>query len=330
MVSAKIIQNGATRQRERRIAVAMLLLTNAAWGVSFPVMKALGETQKLALPQSSPLFRASSTMTARFLIAAVLMAAFLSKRLRGLTARDAQLGVGLGIFAGLGTALQFVGLEYTLASTSAFLTQLSVLLIPIVTAIWIRRLPTWRVWASCALVMIGMGILCQVDWLNIQLGRGEWLTLTSAFCFTGQIIWLGRPTFRDCDKLRATLIMLITIAVMFLPITLVTGTVGDAIVANSSTAAIVMLVVLALICSVIAFGVMNTYQPKITPTQAGVVYCFEPIFASFYALFMPAWLAVLAGIAYANESVTFHLLVGGALITAANVLIQFEQKKERQ
>ncbi len=41
---------------------------------------------------------------------------------------------------------------------------------------------------------------------------------------------------------------------------------------------------------------------------------------------LPAWLAAWAGVNYANESFTWRLLVGGALITLANVCIQLKPK----
>ena len=57
-------------------------------------------------------------------------------------------------------------------------------------------------------------------------------------------------------------------------------------------------------------------------TEAGLIYCVEPIFASALALFLPALLSVWAGINYPNETATWTLLAGGGLITAANVLLQ--------
>ncbi|HNW40846.1 MAG TPA: hypothetical protein PKN08_02980, partial [Opitutaceae bacterium] len=53
----------------------------------------------------------------------------------------------------------------------------------------------------------------------------------------------------------------------------------------------------------------------------GLIYCFEPIFASLFALALPAMLSRWCGIAYANETVTWSLLGGGALITLANALL---------
>jgi hypothetical protein len=69
---------------------------------------------------------------------------------------------------------------------------------------------------------------------------------------------------------------------------------------------------------------MNAWQPKITATEAGLIYCVEPIFGSLAALFLPAVFSVWAMINYANETATWTLLVGGGLITAANILIQLK------
>ena len=44
---------------------------------------------------------------------------------------------------------------------------------------------------------------------------------------------------------------------------------------------------LTLFCTVGAFMLMNTWQPRITATEAGLVYCLEPLFASCLALFLP-------------------------------------------
>jgi drug/metabolite transporter (DMT)-like permease len=44
---------------------------------------------------------------------------------------------------------------------------------------------------------------------------------------------------------------------------------------------------------------------------------------------MPAWLSSMAAIAYHNERLTPRLIIGGALITAANVLIQFEAMRKQ-
>lgn len=66
---------------------------------------------------------------------------------------------------------------------------------------------------------------------------------------------------------------------------------------------------------------MIKWQPKIPATEAGLIYCVEPVFTAVLVLFLPAWFSAWGGFDYANERVTWHLLAGGGLITAANVLI---------
>jgi len=78
---------------------------------------------------------------------------------------------------------------------------------------------------------------------------------------------------------------------------------------------------LTVFCTLGAFGLMNAWQPKITATEAGLIYCVEPIFCALMALFLPAIFSAWAGINYPNEHATPSLLIGGGLITLANVLV---------
>ena len=81
---------------------------------------------------------------------------------------------------------------------------------------------------------------------------------------------------------------------------------------------------LALFCTIGAFTLMNAFQPRITATEAGLIYCLESGFASGLALFLPALFARWGGFTYPDETLTFGLLAGGGLITAANVIIQLK------
>ena len=73
-----------------------------------------------------------------------------------------------------------------------------------------------------------------------------------------------------------------------------------------------------------AFGysIMNTWQPKVAASEAGLIYCLEPVWASVYALFLPGLLFVWTGVAYADETLTAKLVSGALLILGANVVLQ--------
>ena len=54
------------------------------------------------------------------------------------------------------------------------------------------------------------------------------------------------------------------------------------------------------------------------------------LIAALFAAVLPAWLSRFAEVDYANEQLTRHLLLGGGLITVANVLIQVEALRQRR
>jgi drug/metabolite transporter (DMT)-like permease len=70
---------------------------------------------------------------------------------------------------------------------------------------------------------------------------------------------------------------------------------------------------------------MNSFQPRVAATEAGLIYTTEPLFTAGFAMFLPVLLGRLAGHPYANESLTTSLVAGGSLILAANLLMQWKQ-----
>jgi drug/metabolite transporter (DMT)-like permease len=312
-------------ERKPLQAVWMLLLATVCWGMSFPLMKGLVLLQQQLLPGASVWFITSQTLTVRFGLAAIVLALVLARRMHGLTALDMKLGVGLGFFAGTGTLLQMAALSETLASTSAFLTQFYVLLLPLWMAVRHRRRPSLLLCVCCVLVIVGMGVLCGWRPTDLRLGRGEWLTLLAAVLFAGDILWLDNREFASADKLRATVVMFATMAVILFPVAVGSAPAGgDWWQIYRSPALWSMMLVLIAVCTLLAFTLMNIWQPHLEPTRAGLIYCSEPVFASLYALFMPAVLAGLGRFTYANETATWNLLIGGMIITLANALVQYD------
>ncbi len=301
----------------------MLVLANLFWGLSFPLIKAIAFEHQHLLPASSSWFITACMLAPRFILAAAILAVWLRGRLLGASRLEVWQGVGLGLFAVLGMVFQNDGLQYTSASTSAFLTQIYALLIPLWLALRRRRLPPATVWISCVLVLAGVAVLSRLDLRDLHLGRGEIETLVSSLFFMGQILLLDRSEFVANRPVQMTFVMFATEAIVSLVLVAAAGPrLADIPVLLSSAPWLGFTVALTLFCTVGAFTIMNTWQPRITATEAGLVYCLEPLFASCLALFLPSLFARWAGFAYPNETLTANLLLGGGLITAANLLIQ--------
>jgi drug/metabolite transporter (DMT)-like permease len=308
---------------KRLRAVQMLVLANACWALSFPTMKALELYQREWFGNDSSWFITSSSLVVRFGLASVVMLLVCARTVRRCTRLEIYEGVGLGVFGGIGLIFQMDGLAHTAASTSAFLTQFYCLLIPLIVAWRSRRWPSPVTATSCLMVVAGVAVLSNVNWQVLRIGRGELETILASTIFTGQIFWLQRPKFAANNVNHFTLVMFVVTALVCLPVALMTGgSLGPWIDSYSTMPMAVFTFVLAVACTLGGYLLMNYWQPRVTATQAGLLYCLEPIFASLFAMFLPGWFSAMAGISYANEQLGWRLLVGGSLITVANVLVQ--------
>jgi drug/metabolite transporter (DMT)-like permease len=314
-------------------ALAMLLLANFFWGLSFPLIKALMLLQERLVPAGGPWFSAVYTVAPRFLIAIAVMLALRPRDSWRANAREWRQGTLLGLFAAAGMLLQNDALQYTAASTSAFLTQFYAILIPIWLALRGRHNPGARIWVCCLLVLAGVAILGRFDFGaflqggggGVSFGRGEWETLLCSLFFMGQILTLERRDFAGNRPEKITFVMFTVEAVIFWVLAGCTAPDVSALIEPwTSPAWLGFTLALAGFCTLGSFSLMNAWQPKITATEAGLIYCVEPIFASVMALFLPALFSLWAAIDYPNETATWTLLVGGGLVTLANVILQMK------
>ncbi len=304
-------------------ALLGLVLTNALWALSFPLVKGIVFAHQQVLPGSSSWFITACAIAPRFVLATAVLALILGRSLRDLRRSELKQGFLIGLAASGGMLFQNDGLQFTAASTSAFLTQFSAIMIPLWVALRIRRWPSPVTWVACILVLIGVGVLADFDPRTMRLGRGELETLVCSVFFMLQIFVLEDKSFTGNRTLPVTITMFATEAVIFTVMSFATAPqTADMLVPWTSPIWVGCTIALTVFCTLGAFTLMNKWQPYITATEAGLLYCLEPVFTAALALFLPAMLSGWGGFDYPNETATFALLAGGGLITAANVLIQ--------
>jgi drug/metabolite transporter (DMT)-like permease len=312
-------------------ALGMLLIANFYWGLSFPVIKAVILILHRLQPAAGGGYLTAMTVAPRFLLGFVILAAWPGKRAPGESSAPTRLerrqGLIIGAFASVGMLLQIDGLRFTAASTSAFLTQFYAILIPVWIAVRRRRFPSLPTAIACGLVICGVAVLGHFNWRNCHLGRGEWETLLASLFFMGQILTLENPAYADNRPRPVTLVMFATEGTVLTAMALVTAPgLGSLALPWTSGAWVGLTLILTLFSTIGSFSIMNAWQPKISATEAGLIYCVEPIFGSLLALCLPAVFSVWAQIAYPNETATGNLLLGGGLITAANLLVQLQRR----
>lgn len=305
--------------------VLLLILACILWGVSFPVIKALHLEQSARLPGVSSGFLAAWMQVARFGLAALMLLPFVIGKLRP-NRNEVRQGLVIAFWGGTGMALQADALAYTEASTSAFLTQAYCIILPLWACMRLRKRPTTRVVISTLLVLTGGAILSGLRPDHLKLGRGEIETLGAALLFTFQILALEDRRYAGNRGLSVTFVMFLGIAILLVPATVLAApTLATCFTAGASMQAFVLIGSLALFCSVGAYLIMNIWQPRVSATEAGLIYTTEPVFTAVFALFLPALLGEFIGSSYNNETVSKTLLIGGSLVLVANLLMQWKR-----
>jgi len=301
----------------------VLTFCTVLWAISFPVMKALALAQQQLVPGADSWFLTSLGVMYRFGLAGLVLLGFNARQIAGLSRLELEQGLVLAAFGGLGIWFQMDGLSYTPASTSAFLTQSYCIFIPLWLALVNHRFPPAKQCMCILLVVGGVWELANLDVHSLKLGRGELETLIASLMFTGQIMTLERRRYAGNRPMLFSTVMFLGMALLCAPLVWATAPApADCLRAYATPATATFMALLVIFCTLGAYTLMNRWQPFVSSTEAGLIYCLEPVLASLLALFLPYWISRWAGLNYANESLTTRLLLGGGLITAANVLLQ--------
>lgn len=173
-----------------------LLLTTFVWGATFPATKA-------ALEQISPL----SFLCLRFLLGMIVVFAVLLFLRRPLIRDTSMMRASLIATAWLfiGYVLQTVGLRFTTASNSAFITVLYVVFVPL----YLFRLGL-HTWVSNTIALAGLWLLVKP---TASANLGDLLTLGSAAAFAAHMVCLERYTrVADPVSLFVWQLLLMTVA----------------------------------------------------------------------------------------------------------------------
>jgi len=287
----------------------LLLAATFVWGSTFIVIKS-------ALVESTPLVYNA----VRMVISAIILCAIFFRDLRSLPVGALRAGFEIGTLMWLGYELQTTGLLYTSASKSAFLTGVSVVLVPLLLAIfWRRHVNRYTLAGVCA-AFVGLYLLCVPPGQGLSfasLNRGDLLTLACAVAFAFQIIVLGGRAQRYGFAHLVPIEIAVCAAwmVVSIPIAERHGFI------HFTPAMCAALAVTSLLGTVACFIVQAWAQRFTPPTHTALIFSLEPVFAGLTSY-------VLIG-----ERLGSRALLGAVLILVgvlASELLGQVQKPEQE
>ncbi|WP_085523791.1 DMT family transporter [Tuberibacillus sp. Marseille-P3662] len=219
--------------------------------------------------------------------------------------------LGTLLFAGYST--QTMALIYSSASKVAFITGLSVVLVPIFAFIILREQPKLAALLGVGAATVGLYLMSIFKDLSIH--AGDFLAFLCAFGFALHIIYTATFTKNE-SSLHLTIIQLLVVSLL----SFLGGLVTDGVTATFLPESLIQPEVLwsllstAILATSLAYF-MQTYLQLFTPaTHVGLIFIMEPVFAA------------LTAVIWQNEQIPLHVKWGSALIMIGMLLAEWPQK----
>ena len=255
-------------QPSRAKAALALALCSLLWGVTFVVVKnALGHASVFLF------------LAVRFTVAAALMVAFYARAFARFEREDLFAGIRLGCFMFLGYAFQTAGLQYTTPAKSGFVTGSSVVLVPLLLALfWGRRLSRGA-YAGAFVAVVGLYFLTIPSEGLAYLNRGDVLTFVAAALYAVHIILVGEYTRQHSSRLLSV----VQVAACAVMAWFTAGTAAairwQPVRFDWRFELLAGVLICAVFATAVAFSIQLWAQQYTSSSHAAILFTLEPVFA---------------------------------------------------
>ncbi|WP_053955401.1 DMT family transporter [Inediibacterium massiliense] len=294
-------------KKQSLLADVSLLLVAIIWGGGFIFMK-----------DSLDILKPFYMNGIRFTLAFVTLAIIFWKRFIKITKKDFISGTIVGIFLFLAFIIQTIGLQYTTASKSAFLTGTNVVIVPFLVWGITRKRPDGYNMIGAFLTAIGIGLLTLQGSLHI--GIGDSLTLLCAVLFAAHITSVGHfaedmdPIALATIQIGVTGVLSLIGAFMFEPAPVFEGNLKDIGIAIGY---------MTFVSTMGALLIQNVAQKYTVSTHAAIILSLESVFGTIF------------GVLLLGDLLTSKMILGCFLIFCAIIITEtklsflFPDKKEK-
>jgi len=287
--------------KKRVRADLALLFCALIWGATFIAVKdALADTSVLVY------------LAVRFALSAVVMAVIFWRSLRELNWRAAWAGAQIGFFMFGGYAFQTTGLKFTTPSKAAFITGSSVVIVPIILAVFGRRRITAWIWAGALSAFAGLYFLTIPPEGIGGLNRGDPIVFIGAVMFALHVIFVSRYVAHHSVGTLSFVQVAATAVLSTLFIPVLSAAHIEQPHWTWTGSLIFAVLVTSLGSTVIGFSFQVWAQQYTSPSHTAIFISLEPVFAV-----LTSWLLV-------REHFTARILVGAALIFAGILLAELK------
>ena len=275
-------------KNKKLLAKLALVLVAIIWGVTFIIVKN-------ALNDAPPFSFASL----RFGIATILTLILVNQKIFTLTQHEINGGIFCGFFLFLGYAFQNFGLMHTTASKSAFITSVSVLLVPFILLFLRIQKINPRTWIAVMVATLGLYMLLTPEENKVNLG--DIITFGCAVSFALHIVIQD-----NYIKKKVRMLPFFFIQASFVTLfSIINAFFLDTQTIVWSNRLLIAILVTGIFATFVAILIMIWAQKILKPTETALIFSLEPVAATFFA------------ISFGGELLGFWGWIGGGLICLA-------------
>ena len=212
----------------------------------------------------------------RFGTAFIITALFFFKRIRNADRTVIKYSIILGVLAVIAVLSMTFGVQYTTASNAGFLISLSVVMIPLISVVVLKKRIKAKLLLSVILATIGIVCLTLNEQLTIN--KGDILCILCATSFAVQVLIMERiPKSADSVAIGALQLGITAVVNFILSFFLENFTVPRDFKVWG------VIVILGVFCTAFCY-IIHLYALKNTSAiQAGIILSLEPVFSAIFA-----------------------------------------------
>lgn len=276
------------------ISALLLLLVGLVWGATFPVIK-------IAIASTGAVwFNAYRFLLAGFLAFLIL---FFNKRFSKFKSELVAYSFVLGTLLTIGYTTQTVGLAYTESGKAGFITGLFIVLVPVFSAVFFKKRPSFAMGVSVFLGLMGLGLLSLSK--NLVPEKGDVLVFMCAVAYAIHIVIVDQITNRF-NSIDLSMLQIVVAGVqMFLFALLLQPEMP-----LPSGYAVFALLLTSVFATIVAFFIQIYAQKHLGPTKTALILLSEPVFAAIF------------GYLLLNEIFTVRKIVGSFLLLTSMVIAE--------
>lgn len=274
---------------QRWLADLGLFYSAAIWGSTFFIVK-------WTLDYVEPFM----LVALRFLLAAIVMMLLLVGQ-RKIPVSNFRSGFILGIPLCILYVFQTIGLKYTTAANSGFITGLFVAFVPLFQLLFYKPPPRAVGLIAAVVSLSGLWVLSGG---LAQINLGDIFTLVAAMAYAAHILIADRKIAGGSDPYLLSFQQFAIVGLISLSL----APIGGQNHTTFDNKALWAIVFLALFPTLSAFLIQLLAQKVVSPVRVSLIFAFEPVFAGIFA-----W-------TLGDEAFTGRQAVGGVLIFVGMVI----------